>query len=98
MLEEIAGENFLVNPVMINGFTHRYHYGESIFIFRDIRCVFEFLSCSLKLLLANRHRWDKLLSFFETVQAGICRTWLETPKTGSHEVPHISVNTLTKIS
>ena len=28
---------FNINPLMTNGFTHRYHLGESTFIFRGIR-------------------------------------------------------------
>ena len=28
-----------INPYLTNGFSHHYHLGESIFIFRDIRSV-----------------------------------------------------------
>ena len=31
------------NPYMTEGFSHRYHLGESTFIFGDIRCDFRFL-------------------------------------------------------
>ena len=44
-----------LNPYLTNGFSHRYHLGESTFIFRDVRSDFKFLSHFLiKFFQANR--------------------------------------------
>ena len=44
-----------LNPLMMNGFTHLYHLGESILIFRGFRCGLKFLfHLSMKFLYANR--------------------------------------------
>ena len=44
-----------VNPLMTNGFTHHYHLGESIFIFRGFRSDFKILfHFSMNFLWANR--------------------------------------------
>ena len=43
------------NPYLTNGFSHRYHLGESTFIFRGVRSDFYFLYYfSMNLLFANR--------------------------------------------
>ena len=34
---------YLLNPLLTNGFSHPYHSGRSIFIFRGIRSDFSFL-------------------------------------------------------
>ena len=51
-------------PLMTNGFTHRYHLGESTLIFRDFRCDFNILfHFSMKFLRLNKNnspRWDVL--------------------------------------
>ena len=30
----------VINPYLTNGFSHRYHLGESTYILRDVRCDF----------------------------------------------------------
>ena len=35
---------FMINPYLMNGFSHHYHLGESTFMFRGVRSDLEFLS------------------------------------------------------
>ena len=43
-----------VNPLLMNGISHRYHLDESTFIFRGIRSNFLFVfHFSMKFILAN---------------------------------------------
>ena len=45
----------LINPYLMNGFSHHYHLGESTFIFGGVRSDFSFLShFSMQFLCANR--------------------------------------------
>ena len=47
--------NFLLNPYLMNGFSHHYQIYESTFIFRGVRSDLEFLfNFSIKFLYANR--------------------------------------------
>ena len=44
-----------LNPLMMNGFIHHYHLGESTLIFRGFMCDFSILFYfSMKFFLANR--------------------------------------------
>ena len=54
---------WLLNPYLTNEFSHRYHFGESIFIFRGVRSdffffFFFFISFLMKFLCANRIALD----------------------------------------
>ena len=40
---ENGSSSFSFNPYLTNRFTHRYHMGESTFIFRGFRCDFKIL-------------------------------------------------------
>ena len=42
-LHALTRSRFVLNPLVKNGLSHRYHLGESIFIFRGIRSNFSFL-------------------------------------------------------
>ena len=54
-----------INPLMINGFTHHYHLGESTFIFRVLRYDFKILLFpffdEIPLSKQNSTRWDATL-------------------------------------
>ena len=43
---------------MMNGLSHRYHFGESTFIFGDIRCDFRFFNSLYEFSQANRKATD----------------------------------------
>ena len=47
-----------LNPLMINGFTHRYHLGESTFIFRGFRYDFIHIFDEIFLSKQNSPRWE----------------------------------------
>ena len=60
-----------LKPYLTNGFSHRYHLGESTFIFRGVRSFFYFLSYfSMKFLCANRIAPDGAILFAYVPQKG----------------------------
>ena len=51
----------IINPYLTNGFSHHYHLGESIVIFRDVWSDFKVLfNFSMKILKANRIAPDRM--------------------------------------
>ena len=56
----VAGNCFMINPLVTNGLSHPYHLDESTFIFRGIWSDFSFLfHFPTKFMLANRIAQDE---------------------------------------